>query len=299
MIVLQWFSLIPLSARYMMMSAFGFAFMGVFVKIAGAGGIPVLEIVAARAFVSLILSYMEIKRKRVAVFGQRKGLLFARGIVGVTALSCVYYSLVNLPFAEATVLQYLHPMFTAVIAFLFLQEKLSLPTLLCIVFSFIGLLFITQPSLLLASGEAFPYSSLAVTAAIAGALGSAVSYALVRKLNATEDSSVIIFYFPMMALPLSLIALGDDFVMPSGWMMFVLLMVGLGTQVGQIGLTKSMQTEKAGKAMSFSYLQVVFALLFGVVLFDEIPTFWTLLGAGFIVGGALMNVIYTMVRRGS
>jgi len=288
---------IPLSARYMIMGTFGFAVMGVFVKIAGAGGIPVLEVVAARALVSLILSYIDIRRKRIPVWGQRKGLLFARGMVGAAALACVYYSLISLPFAEATALQYLHPMFTAIIAFLFLRESLSLPTLLCIFLSFLGLLVIVQPPILLMASEPLPYPPLAIMAAITGALGSAVAYVLVRKLNATEDSTVIIFYFPMVALPLSLMALGNDFVIPSLDMIGALLMVGIGTQIGQIGLTKAMQTEKAGKAMSFSYLQVVFALVFGMCFFDEIPSLWTLLGAGLIIAGALINVFYTVVRR--
>lgn len=283
-------SLIPLGARYMVLSALGFASMGVFVKIAYAHGIPVLEIVAARAFVSALLSYVDVKRKGIPLFGHKKHLLLARGFAGALALMCVYYALVNIPFAEATVLQYLHPMFTAVLAIFFLREKLQWSTILCIIFSFIGLLIIVRPDFLF--GElSSDYSLLAIAAGVLGALGSAIAYVLVRKLSATEDTSVIIFYFPIIALPLSLLMLGDNLVMPHGWTWLVLILVGVTTQVGQIGLTKAMQTETAARATSFSYLQVVFAVIFGLLLFDEIPTLWTILGALMILCGAFVNVL--------
>jgi len=204
---------------------------------------------------------------------------------------CVYYALVNIPFAEATVLQYLHPIFTAVLAIFFLREKLQWPTILCIIFSFIGLLVIVRPDFLFDELSS-DYSLLAIAAGVLGALGSAIAYVLVRKLSATEDSSVIIFYFPIIALPLSLLLLGDNMVMPHGWAWLVLVLVGVTTQVGQIGLTKAMQT-----ATSFSYLQVVFAVIFGLLLFDEIPTLWTIVGALMILCGAFVNVLVHKSER--
>ncbi|MFA0372566.1 EamA/RhaT family transporter, partial [Vibrio sp. 10N.222.54.F6] len=75
-------------------------------------GIPVFEIVAARALVSLIISYVDVKRKRISIWGNNKPLLFVRGTVGTAALMCVYYAVTTLPLAEATILQYVHPVFT-------------------------------------------------------------------------------------------------------------------------------------------------------------------------------------------
>ena len=287
---------VPLGARYMILSALGFALMGVFVKIAAAGGIPVLEIVAARALVSAIISYIDIQRKGIPIWGQRRGLLASRGIVGALALMCVYYSLSHLPFAEATVLQYLHPMFTVVLAFILLSERPTVATGLCILLSFFGLLMIVQPNMV--TGSASPYPTFALLAAIAGAFGSAVAYVLVRKLNETEDPSVIIFYFPIIAFPLSLALLGDNAVMPQRWQWLVLLLVGVFTQIGQIGLTKAMQTETAGKATSFSYLQVVFAILFGIAFFNEIPTLSVIIGALMIIAGAFINISFKIKVSG-
>jgi len=275
----------------MILSAFGFSLMAVCVKLASGQGVPVLEIVAARALVSLVLSYIVVRRKGISLLGHKKHLLFSRGMVGALALMCVYYAITHLPLAEATVLQYLHPMFTAVLALIFLKERIQTSTMLSVVFSFIGLLLVARPEILFGVSKS-GFSLLAISAAVLGAFGSAVAYVLVRKLNETEDASVIIFYFPMVALPISLGLLGSDFVMPSGWTWLTLLLVGIFTQVGQIGLTKAMKTETASKATAFSYLQVVFAVLLGWVIFGEIPDLWVALGGGLILFGAIINVFW-------
>lgn len=282
---------IPIGIRYMLLSALGFAIMGASVKWVSLQGIPVLEIVAARALISLVLSYLDVKRKGISIWGNRKDLLFARGAIGALALICVYYSVTTLPLAEATVLQYLHPMFTAVLALFFLKERLHLPTVICILLSFIGLLFIARPGFLFGQAES-GYPLISIIAAILGALGSAIAYVIVRKLAQSDDPSVIIFYFPLIALPFSVILLGDQFVLPKSWEWFGLLMVGVFTQVGQIGLTKAMQTETAGRATAFSYLQVIFSVALGWVVFSEFPIMWTWIGGGLILLGALINLFW-------
>ena len=284
------FQRIPVGVRFMVMSAFGFALMGALVKTLSAEGIPVLQIVAARALVSLVLSYVDVRRKKLSLLGERKGLLCARALVGSFALFFVYYSVANLPFAEATVLQYLHPMFTAFLAVIFLKESLRWPTVVCVWLSFLGLLVIVRPAFLF-GGVSGSYDQWAIGAAILGAFGSGVAYILVRKLSATEDPSVIIFYFPLFALPLSVLLLGDAFVLPSLWQTVLLLLVGVMTQIGQVGLTRAMQTESASRATSFSYLQVVFAILLGWLFFAEVPSVWVVVGAVLIIVGSLVNVI--------
>ncbi|MCV5276526.1 hypothetical protein OFC49_37930, partial [Escherichia coli] len=84
-----------------------------------------------------------------------------------------------------------------------------------------------------------------------------------------------IFYFPLVALPASLLLIGDDFVMPDLYLTFMLVLVGVFTQVGQLGLTKAMQTQQAGKASAYSYIQIVFSVLLGIIFFGEIPLIWT------------------------
>lgn len=295
---ISFLSAIPLGARYMLLSALAFALMGASVKFAGQQGIPVLEIIAARALVSLLLSYADVRRKGIPLFGTHRWLLFARGLVGFVSLTGVFYALVHLPIAEASVLQYLHPMFTALLALLWLKERPTTATLLCIALSFIGLLVMVRPVFLF-GGTGAGYDSLAVGIAIAGAFGSGLAYTIVRRLSTLEDPSVIVFYFPLVSLPITLILLGDDFVMPTGWTWLTLLLVGIFTQIGQIALTLAMRVETASRAGSFSYTQVVFAALIGMVAFGEVPGIWTLAGAGLILFGALVNVLWKPAAAGA
>lgn len=278
----------PVGVRYMLLSAFAFALMSSCVKLVNTYGIPVFEIVAARAIVSLIISYIDVKRKKISVWGENKKLLIARGTAGSLALICVYYAVTTLPLAEATILQYLHPVFTAILALIFLREKIQNSTIICIFCCIVGLFLIVSPGLAFANTAELPL--LSITAALLGALGSAVAYVIVKRLSASEDSSVIIFYFPLIALPLSVFLLGNNFVVPDKEALVLLLFVGIFTQVGQVGLTKAMQTEVASKATAYSYVQVVFSIILGWLLFAEIPSVWTATGGALIIMGALINV---------
>ncbi|KZY74423.1 hypothetical protein A3739_24965 [Oleiphilus sp. HI0067] len=198
----------------------------------------------------------------------------------------------RLPLAEATMLQYLHPVFVAVLALFFLAERFHASLLGSIVLSLVGLILVVEPSWV-HGGSLTQLDQLGVIFALIGAFGSAIAYVLVRKLSHLEDSSVIIFYFPLIALPFSLVVLGNDFVVPESWTTyFVLLAVGIFTQIGQEGLTKAMKTETAARATAFSYVQVVFSVIFGWMFFAEVPSILAVVGVVLIMLGALLNVMH-------
>ncbi|NMS31945.1 EamA/RhaT family transporter, partial [Vibrio parahaemolyticus] len=136
-------------------------------------------------------------------------------------------------------------------------------TFLCIALCLLGIYIMVSPETGQGSDSALPMFSVMI--AILGAFGSSIAYVIVRKLSQTEDSSVIIFYFPLVALPASLLLIGDDFVMPDLYLTFMLVLVGVFTQIGQLGLTKAMQTQQAGKASAYSYIQIVFSVLLGII----------------------------------
>ena len=280
----------PMSVWYMLLSALGFSLMAACVKEVSGLGIPVLEIVAARAIVSGIISYVDIKRKKISMWGHNKPLLIARGTVGAFALMFVYYAVTTLPLAEATVLQYLHPVFTAILAVFFLKEVIQRSTIACIAISLVGLYIIIQPNLQLEQEIQYPWIS--IVAGILGALGSAVAYVLVKKLTKTDDSAVIIFYFPLVAFPISVVLLGNDFVMPSLAAIGLLILVGIFTQIGQVGLTKAFQNADANKVSAYAYVQIVFSVFIGWAYFSEVPIMTTIIGGGLIMVGALINIFW-------
>ena len=271
----------------MLISALAFALMAALVKEAGQLGIPLLQIIFVRALVSVVLSLIDIGRSRVHPLGNRKALLFARGFSGFLALTGVFYALFHLSMAQATVLQYLHPVFTALLAFLFLAERPTTATLACIALSLLGLVCMVVPYWTASDTTTAPLWP--VIAGLGGAFGSGVAYTLVRKLVITEHPSVIVLYFPLICVPGVLMLGGADFVWPTtaGW--WVLLGVGCFTQLGQLALTKAMQLDAASRVTSLSYVQIIFAAILGWLAFGEIPTRATLLGGGLILLGAIVS----------
>lgn len=272
--------------QLMLMSAAAFAIMGSLVKVAGAAGIPVLQIILARAIVSLSISLVEARRAKVHPLGTHRWLLLARGLSGFGALTCVYYAMVTLPYAEATVLHYMHPIFTAVLAYFILSERPTEGTLACVLFSVGGLLVMMWPTLQADQG-ALP--TLGVIAGLVAAAGSGLAYTIVRRLAPHEHPAVIVLYFPLVCVPATVLLGWQSFVWPEPAMWWVLLGVGLFTQVGQVTLTRAMQRDSASRNTSLSYVQIVFAAVLAVVFFDEALTLWTTAGAALIIGGAILN----------
>ena len=155
----------------MLISALAFALMAALVKEAGQQGIPLLQIIFVRALISVALSLIDIGRAGVHPLGHRRVLLFTRGLSGFLALTGVFYALTHLSMAQATVLQYLHPVFTALLAFLFLAERPTTATLACIALSLLGLTSIVSPYLI--ASDAMPVSLWPVIAGLGGALVAA------------------------------------------------------------------------------------------------------------------------------
>ena len=273
--------------RFMLISALGFALMSALVKEAGQLGIPLLQIIFVRAVISVALSLADINRAGVHPLGDRRVLLFGRGLSGFLALTGVFYALLHLSMAQATILQYLHPVFTALLAFLFLAERPTAATLACITLSLLGLVCMVMPYW--ESEANAPASLWPVMAGLGGALGSGIAYTLVRKLVATEHPSVIVLYFPLVCVPGTLLLGGADFVWPTATGWWVLLGVGCFTQIGQLALTKAMQCDTASRVTSLSYVQIIFAAVLGWWVFGEMLTQATLLGGGLILLGAVVS----------
>jgi drug/metabolite transporter (DMT)-like permease len=264
---------------YMIASAFGFSAMAMLVKLASPR-LPTGEIVFARALVTLVLSYAMVKRAGLAPWGHRRGALVFRGLLGFGGLTFYYLAIAHLPLADATVLQNATPLITAVLAWWLLDEQIGWPTAFAIACGIGGVLMIVHPS-----GAGLEPAGVGY--ALAAVCCSSVAYVTVRKLARTEDPIVIVFYFPLVATPLALPWVIHDFVMPQPIDWLLLVAIGATTQVGQVFLTQGLAIERAGRATSVGYTQVAFAMIWQVVVFGELPTGWTLAGAGLILGGTL------------
>lgn len=280
----------PLSRglAFMIGAAFFFSLMSAFVKSLGEA-LPSQEIVLVRSIVTLGYSYALVRWAGKALWGSNRTLLFLRGLFGLGGMSCFFWALTALPLADATVLHYTNPVMTALLAALVLGESLGRLEIGGALVSLAGVVLVAQPSFLFAQGNA-SLEPAYVLIALCGAFSASCAYVTVRKLRETEDPLVIVFYFPLVAaigsVPLTAAA---DPAWPTLWEWGVLVLGVAGTaQVAQILLTNGLHTERAGRAMSVSYLQIVFAALWGMCFFGELPDLWSIAGAALVIGGTAL-----------
>lgn len=256
--------------------------MSVAVKLAGRS-LPVEMLVLARAAVTLVMSAAWVWGVGIHPWGNQPKLLVLRGLLGVGGLVCFFYAVTVLPLAEVTVMHYLNPVFTALVASVWLGERVDRRLVVAIALSMIGTVVVARPAALV--GAPSDLHALGVAAALGGAVFAGFAYATVRRLSRTENAHVIVFYFPLVAVPATLPFAIRAWVWPDavGWLL--LLAIGVSTQFAQVLFTKGMACLPAGRATTVGYVQIIIAASWGILLFDERPSLWTALGAGLIILG--------------
>ena len=247
--------------------------------------IPPHELIFFRSLVSIILSISSIHYYGLNPFGNNKKSLFLRGFIGLISLTIYFSTLQEMPLGTAVTLQNLSPIFTAVFAMIFLGEKLKPLQWLFFAVSFTGVAFIKGFD----QRISFFWLALGITSAIF----SGLAYSVVRKLRDTDHPIVVVFYFPLVSLPFAAIACLFEWVTPSALDLFFLVLMGICVQIGQLYMTKALHAETTGKVMILQYLSVVYALGFGWIFFNETHGWIAVLGIALVVGGVLLNIIYS------
>lgn len=270
--------------RYLALSSLSFSVMSLLVKLAGRH-FPVMELVLARAAVVATLAFALLRRRHGSLQTPALGLLALRSVVGFAALTCFYFAVVRLPLAEATVIHFTNPVFTALLAVPLLQERLQQRECWLALAGLGGVVLVAQPSFLFARPS--PLDPTGVAAALAASVLAALAYILIRLMRHV-DADVIVFYFAAISVVLALPFTVANAVIPRGWEWLLLLGIGLATWGGQMGLTLGLQQERAGRATSVGYLQIVFATAWGILVFGDTPNLATVLGAAIIVSATLL-----------
>ncbi|MEM1024364.1 MAG: DMT family transporter [Myxococcota bacterium] len=269
----------------MLAATFLFSLMAVCVKRAGESGLPTAEIVMARGLITLALSSIMLRRAGISPWGVHRPLLLARGLAGVCGLSCFYYSVTHLPLADVSVLHKVNPVLTSLFAALALGEGLHASDFVAGGMAVLGVILVARPSFIFegASLELFP-----VAIALLGACFSSIAYVIVRQLRKTDHPLVVVFFFPLVAVPACLPFLLPVAVWPRGEQWLYLLGVGVFTQLAQVEMTKGLHAERAGRAMAMSYVQILFATAWGLLLFGERPQLLAAFGAVIIFSATLL-----------
>lgn len=270
--------------RLMAGAAFSLSLMALVVRLLGER-LPTMELVFARSVYVLLFSWILLSRAGIPVVGRNRSLLLWRGVFGFAALTCYYYSLARLPLAEATVIHYTNPMWTAVFAGVALSERMTRREVSFSVLSLAGVALMARPAALF-GGQASALPGTPVIVALVGAALSGAAYVTVRSLGRSEHPLVVVFWLALVSTFGSAPFVALEPVVPSGSEWLLLTAIGVTTFVGQVLITMGLREERAGKAMGVAYLQVVFAATWGVVFLSEHPNAWTVTGAFLVLTGS-------------
>ena len=279
--------------KYMLIASFTFAIMGAFAKLSSQH-MSSLEVVFFRNIAGVILIGFAVIKKPMVHVGGKPWLLFFRGFMGFTALLAFFYNIANIPLGDAMTFSKTSPIFTAIFAWLFLREKLSLKAWGAIGIGFIGIVLITQPT-----GVAFSkYDVLGIFSGI----GAALAYTSIRELRNYYDTRAIVLSFmgvgtigpiilflisPYIHMPELDFILGE-FIMPQGIVWFYLLGMGVFATISQLLMTKAYGETKAGIVGAVSYTNIIFSIAVGVFLGDSLPNLITACGICLIIFAGIM-----------
>jgi len=274
--------------KYMLIASFTFAIMGAFAKLSSEY-MSSLEVVFFRNIAGVILIGIAVMKKPMVHKGGKPWLLFFRGFMGFSALLAFFYNIAHIPLGDAMTFSKTSPIFTAIFAWMFLNEKLSIKAWGAIGIGFIGILLITQPT-----GLGFSkYDLLGIFSGI----GAALAYTSIRELKNYYDTRAIVLSFmgvgtvapillfiisPYIDMPELDFILGE-FVMPQGIVWFYVLGMGIFATISQLLMTKAYGETKAGIVGAVSYSNIVFSIIVGVMLGDSLPNMITICGICLIV----------------
>lgn len=268
--------------QYMLLATFMFTLMKVCVKLVP--HIPAIEVILFRSVISLVISVYYLQKQRVSVWGNNKPILILRGVAGAIALVTYFSLLQQIPLATMSTLQYLAPIFTAILGIFLVKEKVRPWQWVFFAVSFAGVLVVR--------GFDDRISLLHLGMGIGASLFMGLAYNFIRMLKNSEHPLVIIFYFPLVLLPIAGVWSAMVWVQPQGWDWLVLLAVGLFTQVAQFFMTKSYQSEELSKVSILNYIGLIYAIIFGWVLFDETFNLMTYAGMALVIVGVVLNVVF-------
>ncbi|WP_394731049.1 DMT family transporter [Altererythrobacter sp. GH1-8] len=266
-----------------LLAAFALSTMSMLIKYAGERGVHLAELLFWRqAIASVVIAGFLIAIGRIAtVKTQRFGAHFRRAFVGLVSMCFLYGTVLILPLAEATAINFTAPFFAVMLSVILFKQTVGLYRWSAVAMGFVGVLIVTQPG----GGAINP---LGVATGLMGAFFVALISYQVQDLNKTESPWSIVFWFgvlsaPMAALALPFFAAAHD---PMTWLIIGLMALSGG--IAQLLLTASLRFGSAATIIIIDYTSLLWAVGYGWSVFDKPPSAGLWLGAPLILGAGLL-----------
>jgi drug/metabolite transporter (DMT)-like permease len=213
-------------------------------------------------------------------YTKRAGLHFLRCIFGLIALIAIFIALRNLPLATVVSISFAAPIFTTIFSIFFLSEKVGFYRWLAVSIGFIGIIVITEPG--------FGDLNIYYIYPIIFCLGLSYVAIAIRQLSSTEPVWLIALNFSILITLASLFTIPFGWVMPNAQDLVLLCMIGFLGGFANLWLSQSFKLSEVSLVSPLKYLALVFGIIFGYLIWDEVPTIKTLLGALLVVASSLI-----------
>ncbi len=260
-------------------------------KIAQSYGVNVIELVFFRQAIAIlpVLALVIAGPGLASLKTRRPGMHASRAAVGTTGMILNFLTIGLLPLAETQALWFTTPLFATILSALILRETVGLHRWSAVAAGFVGVLIVVQPQ----SGH---LPLLGATTGLVSALSTAFVTILLRQLGRTESALTVVFWFFTMssatlALAMPWFAQSHP---PIVW--GLLITMGVVGALGQIALTQSLQFAPVSTIAPVDYVSLIWSTMFGALLFSELPTPWTWLGAPIIIASGLYIVWRERIR---
>ena len=251
---------------------------------------PVGQVLFLRFFIGFIPIFFIIPREKLFSFYKtsRPGLHAFRAFTGAAAIIALFIGLRELPLADVVSLTFGGPIFVTVASIFFLSEKVGIKRWSAVFLGFIGMLLIVQP--------AFIDLNFYYITPIVFCIFFACVAISVRSLSKTEPNYRIAFYFTFLCSILGIATiLKGDWVLPTKIDLAIFIIMGLCGSIANLLLTQSYRLAEASLVTPIKYLSLVFAIVFGFLIWSEIPKLITLFGALLVITSSL--IIFTRENK--
>lgn len=273
-------------AILMCTSAFLFSAMQIPINMSGSA-IPIMEQVFFRNIVTLVLSFILLKRSGGSLFGKKKDqpLLFVRSSFGFLGLITQFYAVAHANQGDVSTLMKLSPFMITLWAAIFLKEKIRKVQIPALLIAFVGAAFVANPAF---NSNLFP-----LFMAFLCAFFSSVSYTLLAYFKNRVDGMTIIMHFSTFCVLACIPFMIFDFVMPTGKELLLLLLIGVFGGFGQIALTYSYRMAAAAEISIYNYSGIIFSIILGYIFLGEVLDLTSIIGCGLVIVAAAITYIFS------
>ena len=276
---------------YIILSAFCFALMNMFVRISG--DLPSIQKSFFRNFVAFIFAAVLLWKDKIPFKVEKENLkyLLLRSVFGTVGILCNFYAVDHLVLADASMLNKMSPFFAIIFSYLILKEKVTPLQAVFVAGAFVGSLFIIKPTFL--NMDLVP--SLI---GLLGGIGAGAAYTMVRKLGEQGvRGPLIVCFFSGFSCLVTLPFLILGFHSMELWQFGALMLAGLSASGGQFAITAAYCHAPAREISIYDYSQIIFSAALGFFVFGQIPDPLSWVGYFIICAMAVAMFIYNNRRN--